>query len=119
MIEIPASTVDVLGRKMAIGGGGWLRQFPYWFTRWGIKKLNRAGMPAIVYFHPWELDTRLPESGFVRNVLKGRGGLKNWVRQYKNIMTMETKIEKLLGDFDFVPVREYIKRLNKETGEKK
>ncbi len=117
MIEIPATTVEVLKRRVAIGGGGWLRQFPYWFTRWGIKKLNRQGMPAMVYFHPWELDHDLPGSGFITNVLKNKGSLKNWLRQYKNLTTMETKIEKLLDDFDFIPIREYIETLNTKTDE--
>jgi len=117
MIEIPATTVNVLRRRIAIGGGGWLRQFPYWFTRWGIKKINREGFPAMVYFHPWELDTDLPESNFFRNVIKNRGSLKNWLRQYKNLTTMETKIEKLLVDFDFTTVTEYIDSLNSKANE--
>ena len=115
MIEIPATTVEVFSRRVAIGGGGWLRQFPYWFTRWGIQKLNRQGMPAMVYFHPWELDGNLPGSNFITSVLINKGSLKNWLRQYKNLTTMETKIEKLLDDFDFVPVREYIETLNVKT----
>lgn len=108
MIEVPASTVVVLGRKLAIGGGGWLRQFPYWFTRWGIKRLNRNQVPAMIYFHPWELDRNLPGSKFVFSLLRNKTTMKNWVRQYKNLITMETKIERLLTDFDFVPVSEYI-----------
>jgi hypothetical protein len=102
---------------MAIGGGGWLRQFPYWFTRWGINKLNKSGTPAIIYFHPWELDGNLPGRSFLRNVLSKKGNLKNWIRQYKNLITMEVKIEKLLDDFDFIPIREYIEQSNIKTGE--
>jgi len=117
MIEIPATTIDVLGRRMAIGGGGWLRQFPYWFTRWGIRKLNRQGSPAMIYFHPWELDTELPESNFFRNVIRKRGSLKNWIRQYKNLTTMQTKVEKLLTDFDFITVSAYIESLNSKANE--
>jgi len=117
MIEIPASTVDVLSRRMAIGGGGWLRQFPYWFTNWGIKKLNRGGLPAVIYFHPWEIDVDLPGSKFFENVVKNRGSLKNWLRQYKNLTTMEAKIEKLFDDFAFITVGEYIDSLNHKTDE--
>lgn len=116
IIEIPASTVGVLGRRLPIGGGGWLRQFPYWFTRWGIRKLNRSGVPAMIYFHPWELDPDLPGSGFIETVLRKRGSLKNWLRQYKNLVTMEAKIEKLLNDFDFVPAGEYIASLTLKKG---
>ncbi len=117
IVEIPASTLVVMGRVMPIGGGGWLRQFPYWFTRWGVRKLNAKHIPVMVYFHPWELDRNLPESGFVRTVLGRRGSLKNWLRQYKNIITAQTKIEKLLDTFDFVPIREYISALKERRKE--
>ena len=102
IIELPASTILLLGHRFPIAGGGWLRQLPYWFTRWGIKKLNSEGLPAIVYFHPWELDTDLPRVNL---------GWKNRVRQYGNLNTMEYKVRKLLDDFDFVTINEYIKSL--------
>jgi polysaccharide deacetylase family protein (PEP-CTERM system associated) len=114
LIEIPASTITVMGKRMALGGGGWLRQFPYWFTRWGIRKLNAAGVPAMIYFHPWELDTNLPESSFVQTMTSKNRSVKNWLRQYKNVITMETKVEKLLKDFDFMTLREYIYSLRNE-----
>lgn len=114
MIEIPASTITVMGKKMALGGGGWLRQFPYWFTRWGIQRLNRAGIPAMIYFHPWELDTNLPGSSLVQTVMSKDKKFKNWLRQYKNVITMEAKVEKLLRDFDFMTLREYIYSLKHE-----
>jgi len=117
IIEIPASTVDIMGRRMAIGGGGWLRHFPYWFTRRGIKKLNRRGVPAMIYFHPWELDRNLPGGSFVRSVIKNRSSFKNWIRQYKNLTTMEIKIEKLLIDFDFMTIRDYLDSVKPEARE--
>jgi len=104
IIELPASTVMILGRRFPVAGGGWLRQLPYWFTHWGIKKLNREGIPAIVYFHPWELDTDLPRVDL---------GWKNRIRQYGNLNTMESKVRKLLNDFDFLTINEYIKYLKR------
>lgn len=99
IIEIPASTVDFLGKRMPLGGGGWLRQFPYWFTRRGIKKLNRLGVPAMVYLHPWEIDPDLPRVKMSR---------KNSFRQYGNLESMQPKLQKLLDDFDFIPLSDYI-----------
>lgn len=103
LIEVPASTVAVLGRRVAIAGGGWLRQLPYWFTRRGIRRLNREGVPAVVYFHPWEMDPHLP---------RVKLGLKNRFRQYGNLSSMETKIESLLTEFDFGPMKDYIATTN-------
>ncbi|MCK5127200.1 MAG: DUF3473 domain-containing protein [candidate division Zixibacteria bacterium] len=105
LIEIPASTVEFLGVKIPVAGGGWLRQFPYWFTKWGIKKLNKNNTAAMTYFHPWELDINIP---------RVRLDLKNSVRQYGNIKSMQYKIERLLDDFDFVPMIDYIRLLREE-----
>jgi len=85
-----------------VGGGGWLRQFPYWYTRWGIKSLNKEGLPVLVYFHPWELEPRLP---------RVKLSLKNRIREYGNLNTMEIKVKKLLDDFDFMTIGEYISDL--------
>ena len=107
LIEIPASIIPVFGRVMAVGGG-WTRHYPYWFTRSGITRLNRAGMPAVIYFHPWELERSLFGKGLRDLVLGRRGSVKNWVRQCWSLNTMEKNLPKLLDDFDFLPVKDYI-----------
>lgn len=102
ILEIPASTLNIWGRRIPVGGGGWLRQFPYWYTRWGVKSLNKEGLPVMVYFHPWELEPRLP---------RVKLSLKNRIRQYGNLNTMEIKVKKLLDDFDFMTIGEYVSDL--------
>lgn len=105
ILEVPASTIVMLGRRIPVAGGGWLRQFPYWFSRWAIKKLNRDGVPAMIYFHPWELETNIPRVDI---------SLKNRIRQYGNLSTMLRKVERLLDDFDFTTLGEYIASLDME-----
>ena len=42
-------------------GGGYLRHFPFWFTRWGMERLNGfERRPAILCVHPWEIDRDQP-----------------------------------------------------------
>lgn len=106
IIEVPASTIEMLGMRIPVGGGGWLRQFPYWFTRRAIARLNRSEMPAVVYFHPWELDADIPRVPL---------SLKNRLRQYGNLRTMKTKLQRLLNDFDFLPMGEYIASVQKNN----
>ncbi len=105
LIEIPATTIMVFGSRMPIAGGGWLRQLPYWFTRWGIKKLNSNNTSAMTYLHPWELDPDIPRIDL---------DLKNRIRQYGNIKNMRIKLERLLDDFDFIPMIDYITILREE-----
>ncbi|MCJ7457901.1 MAG: DUF3473 domain-containing protein [candidate division Zixibacteria bacterium] len=90
--EFPLSTVRLLGLNLPVAGGAYLRIFPYWYNRWGIKKLNSEGRSAIVYFHPWEIDPDQPreEIGFFKSF-----------RHYTNLDLMKLKIKKLLEEFDF------------------
>ena len=98
LMEIPLSTVRIVGVNIPIAGGGYLRLFPYAVTRWALLQLNlRERQPAVVYFHPWEIDPDQPRI---------RASWKSQFRHYTNLREMEGKLRKLMGDFSFAPVRE-------------
>jgi polysaccharide deacetylase family protein (PEP-CTERM system associated) len=97
IVEFPLSTVRIWGIHFPFGGGAYLRLFPYWYNQWSIKRLNRKGKPAVVYFHPWELDPDQPRLGL--NLLAR-------TRHYFNLDIMETKIRKLLKAFRFQSIEE-------------
>lgn len=89
LIELPVTTVDVAGRRMAAGGGGFFRLLPYGFSNWAVDRVNRAeARPAIFYFHPWEIDPAQPR---VANA-----PLKSKLRHYTNLSVMRPKLLKLL-----------------------
>lgn len=53
ILEIPPSTVRLMGRNWPVAGGGYLRLLPYALTRRAIRHLNDAErIPALVYVHP-------------------------------------------------------------------
>jgi len=95
--EFPLSTVRLFGRNVPLAGGGYLRLFPYWFTRRGLKSLEAQNQMGIVYIHPWELDQEQPRLEL--------NGLSRF-RQYTNIRTMYHKMEKLLSEFEFMNMGE-------------
>jgi polysaccharide deacetylase family protein (PEP-CTERM system associated) len=97
--EFPLSTVVIFGKQMPLGGGAYLRIMPYWYNRWAIKKINQQGHPAIVYFHPWEIDPHQPRQEL---------GTMARFRHYFNLDIMELKIRLLLRDFVFCPVYEFL-----------
>jgi polysaccharide deacetylase family protein (PEP-CTERM system associated) len=97
IMEIPPSTIRIFGRNFGFGGGGYLRLFPLWYTDWAIRKLNRMGFPAMIYFHPWEIDVNQPRI---------KSGTKSRFRHYTNLRTTEIKLRKLLRKYDFAPVRD-------------
>jgi polysaccharide deacetylase family protein (PEP-CTERM system associated) len=62
LVEFPLATVQVARMVLPVAGGGYLRLFPYWWTRLALRTLERAGLPATCYLHPYELDvTELEE----------------------------------------------------------
>lgn len=98
--EVPASTVRFLGQNLPVTGGGYLRHSPYWYTRAMIRHLNREGLPAVVYIHPWELDPDLPR-------IEGLTALQRF-RTYGSTSVLAMKLERLLGDFHFVSMSEFV-----------
>jgi polysaccharide deacetylase family protein (PEP-CTERM system associated) len=92
LLEIPVSTIPLLGRNINCGGGGWFRLFPYVFSRWALERVNeRDGQSANFYFHPWEIDPDQPRQ---LNL-----DWKTRFRHYINLNRMYGRMDKLLVDF--------------------
>ncbi|HEX8534998.1 MAG TPA: XrtA system polysaccharide deacetylase [Allosphingosinicella sp.] len=89
LIELPVTTVELAGKRMAAGGGGFFRLLPYRFSSWAVGRVNgREARPAVFYFHPWEIDPGQPRVE--------RAPVKSRLRHYSNLSGMEGKLLKLL-----------------------
>jgi len=98
LLEVPITTLRLLGKNLPISGGGYFRLFPYGFTHWGLQRINRVdGQPFVFYLHPWELDPGQPR-------MDG-AGLKSRFRHYLNLGKTEARFARLLDDFTFAPIR--------------
>lgn len=94
LIEIPVTTAEFGGRRLAAGGGGFFRVLPYAFSRWAIRQVNRRdGRSAIFYFHPWEIDPGQPRVA--------GAPLKSRLRHYTNIEVMADKLRQLVDEFSW------------------
>jgi polysaccharide deacetylase family protein (PEP-CTERM system associated) len=92
ILEIPVTTVQVGGRNLPAGGGGYFRLMPYGLYRWCLHRVNeRDAQPGMFYFHPWEVDPAQPR-------VPG-APLRSRLRHYTNLHTMEARLRRLLGDF--------------------
>lgn len=60
LVEVPASTIRILGRRVCLFGGGYLRIAPQRIIQWGIRRLRAEGLPLVVYIHPREIDPHHP-----------------------------------------------------------
>jgi polysaccharide deacetylase family protein (PEP-CTERM system associated) len=94
IVEVPVATARLSSSRVApVGGGGYLRMLPYAYVAAGIRRLNHVdGIPACIYFHPWEIDPEPP-----RPTMAGIARL----RTYMGLGGMERKLERLLGEFEF------------------
>ena len=92
LLEIPATTVRLLGHNLPSSGGGYFRLLPYAASRWMLRRVNTVDRkPAVFYFHPWEIDVDQPRIPGV--------GRKTRFRHYVNLGRMEGRLTQLLGDF--------------------
>jgi len=102
-LEIPVTTAQLGPKRLAAGGGGFFRLLPYAFSHWAIKQVNQVeNQPAIIYFHPWEIDPHQPR---VKNA-----PIKSKLRHYSRLSVMEGKLERLIGDFKWERMDELVAR---------
>jgi len=108
LIEVPVATFRFF-RRRPIGGGGYFRLYPASMIVRSFRALNRAGIPATAYVHPYEfapnelseLATDAGNKCFIPLRLRltqglGRGGVPR-------------KLDRLLSEFSFGPVGEVIR----------
>jgi polysaccharide deacetylase family protein (PEP-CTERM system associated) len=97
--EIPITTLSVAGKNFPIAGGGYFRLFPYPFTSWGLRQINRREKrPFVFYMHPWEIDPAQPRMKVA--------SAKSRIRHYLNLHRTEERFKRLLADFHFAPINE-------------
>lgn len=88
IVEFPMATFRwSVGPNLPVGGGGYLRMLPYWYTKAGVERAWREGLPVVSYIHPWELDPKQPRLN---------GPLKSRLRHYTNLKDAETRLRRLL-----------------------
>ena len=69
---------------------------PFRFVRWAFERVNAAdGQPAVLYFHPWEVDPGQP---------RVKASLKSRLRHYANLETTAPKVRLLLKSLKFAPM---------------
>lgn len=91
-LEIPVTTAELGRKRLAAGGGGFFRLLPYAFSRWAIRQVNDDEQrPAVIYFHPWEID---PDQPRVANA-----PIKSKLRHYTKLDVMADKLRRLPKDF--------------------
>ncbi len=94
LLEVPPTTLNMLGRNLPASGGGYFRLLPYSVSAWMMRRVNEQdGNACIFYFHTWEIDPGQPRQRGI--------SMKTRFRHYVNLSRMEGRLTRLLKDFQW------------------
>jgi polysaccharide deacetylase family protein (PEP-CTERM system associated) len=94
ILELPPTTLPLMGRNLPAAGGGWFRLLPYSVSRWMLQRVNvEDRAPCMFYFHPWEIDAEQPRPSGL--------SAKTRFRHYVNLQRMPGRLRRLLTDFEW------------------
>ena len=96
LLEFPMTTTVMGGVRIPASGGGYFRQLPYGLTRRAFRQFDAAGVPAMFYIHPWEIDPGQPRL---------RAPWITRMRHYRGLARTEGRLTRLLSEFRFTSVR--------------
>jgi len=100
--EFPLTTISLFGFNFPIAGGAYLRFLPAWLVRAGLRWVNiREGKPAVIYFHPWEIDDGQPRQKV------------SWpirINHYYNLSRMLNKLQKIWRSGHYLPLRQILEQ---------
>ncbi|MGO4893916.1 XrtA system polysaccharide deacetylase [Flavobacterium sp. W21_SRS_FM6] len=98
ILEVPVSTIRKGNKNIGIGGGGYFRLYPYWYSKRRIEHyFSHENQPYNFYFHPWEIDPQQPK-------VKG-ASLKSKLRHYINLNAMEKKLIRLIDEHNWATMQ--------------
>ena len=97
LVEFPPLTLALFGRRLPVGGGGYLRLLPLALLCRGLRQQAEQALPGCVYLHPWEVDPDQPRRG-----LRGLRGFRHYVGLRRTLR----KLDVLLQRFRFAGLSE-------------
>lgn len=103
--EIPPSTINLGGFRMAIGGGGYLRALSYPLLKSFLSRIEALDEPIVVYVRSWEIDAVQPRM---------QGTIFSKFRHYWNLDRTAGRLHQLLGDFQFGPASEVVRPIREQ-----
>ena len=95
LVEYPLTTFRLRlwrDHNLPVGGGGYLRILPSWYTRLGLRKAREEDLPVIIYVHPWEIDPEQPRIA---------GRLRSRLRHYTNLRNTYGRLAGMLEESEF------------------
>lgn len=104
LYEIPLSCLTIAGKTIPVAGGGYIRHFPYWWTKYVMRRLGKINQPAIVYMHPYEFEYSSPSQYPYGESIPRKLRIHNILQSLNRGKNQRRKFLSLLADFTFVPL---------------
>jgi polysaccharide deacetylase family protein (PEP-CTERM system associated) len=99
--ELPISTVSLLGCRIAITGGNYIRQLPHGMLSHLVARRDAHDAdPQVFYFMPWEIDRAQPH-------IQGISRLQR-VRHYRNLGKTRWVLQSYLERYRFCSIAEHL-----------
>jgi polysaccharide deacetylase family protein (PEP-CTERM system associated) len=99
LIEFPPTTWKLGPITLPIGGGGYFRIFPYFFSMMGLQSSLRKSRPIVFYIHPWEIDPDQPRFD---------PGWKSRFRHYTNLGRTMGRLDRMVRMISFMPAKDVL-----------
>jgi polysaccharide deacetylase family protein (PEP-CTERM system associated) len=105
LIEFPVTTLRLCGRNWPVCGGGYTRLLPGAVLSGALRRVNRAGRPAVLYQHPYEFAT-----GEVEESCRAGFAVSPQVRFTQSLWRSRVpgRLSALLRKFRFAPMGEVL-----------
>jgi polysaccharide deacetylase family protein (PEP-CTERM system associated) len=98
LVEIPLPQTKLFGYRFMVGGGFYLRVYPFWFTRLLLRLRNRE-LPRVFYLHTWEFEDKrlnLWDLGVDLPGLRWKPRVMKWITTYNRSAALE-RFDRLLS----------------------
>jgi polysaccharide deacetylase family protein (PEP-CTERM system associated) len=109
LVELPLPVVRLLGLSFPVGGGGYFRLYPLYFTFRYFRSQARRGSPCVFYIHPYEIGPVAPR-------LPGLSAARRF-RHYVRLGQGRERFSRLLKAVPFSTMSDVLARAGFLTGQ--
>ncbi|NPA94283.1 MAG: DUF3473 domain-containing protein [Thermodesulfobacteria bacterium] len=103
LFEIPIRNINLLGRSIPWGGGGYFRLIPKGFFSLGVRYILKKNGVFVFYCHPWEFDPDQPRVDGLRIDYRFR----HYINLRNNLLKLDSFLDRF-SEYNFVTCSELL-----------
>lgn len=111
LFEVPLSCIEFFGRVVPVAGGGYMRYFPFIWTRYAMDSLEKAGRPAVVFMHPYEFEQNPPSAYPYDKNIPAALRIHNMLQAINRGERQRKKLLQLLSTYRFCMLKDLVRHV--------